>query len=297
MKFTTETTTTAILALFGSTAITAFTPFGGKNTNAKSAKNVATIGPSFTTDDLVGALEPVGFFDPLGFAEKADETTLKRYREAELTHGRVSSKLMSWNVFVILSSSSSSLSFSSVVSIELISFREKIDSFFCRDDIVFGNSHDLYGYPSLSLSLSVSILLSLLVLAVVGFLVGEKVEGSSFLFDAQITGPAITHFEQVPPVFWGLLTTAIGFVEQYRLRIGWVEPNQVPFDQPGLLRNEYVPGDINFDPLNLKPTDPDEFRIMQTKELQNGRLAMLAAAGFMAQEIVDGKGIVEHFTS
>jgi hypothetical protein len=33
---------------------------------------------------------------------------------------------------------------------------------------------------------------------------------------------------------------------------------------------------------------------MQTKELQNGRLAMLAAAGFMAQELADGKGIFEH---
>jgi hypothetical protein len=32
---------------------------------------------------------PFGFFDPIGFAEKADENTLKRYREAELTHGRV----------------------------------------------------------------------------------------------------------------------------------------------------------------------------------------------------------------
>lgn len=34
---------------------------------------------------------------------------------------------------------------------------------------------------------------------------------------------------------------------------------------------------------------------MITRELQNGRLAMLAAAGFLAQEAVDGLGIVEHF--
>lgn len=40
-------------------------------------------------DTLPGALAPVGFFDPLGFADDADENTLKRYREAELTHGRV----------------------------------------------------------------------------------------------------------------------------------------------------------------------------------------------------------------
>jgi Chlorophyll A-B binding protein len=32
---------------------------------------------------------------------------------------------------------------------------------------------------------------------------------------------------------------------------------------------------------------------MQTKELQNGRLAMIAAAGFLAQEAVNGKGILE----
>merc|ERR1719296_455088 len=81
---------------------------------------------AFTAADLPGALAPMGFFDPLGFAEKADEKTLKRYREAEVTHGRVA------------------------------------------------------------------------MLAVLGFLVGEAVEGSSFLFDAQISGPAITHFPQVP---------------------------------------------------------------------------------------------------
>jgi len=176
-------------------------------------------------DDLVGALPPVGFFDPLGFADKADDNTLKRYREAELTHGRVA------------------------------------------------------------------------MLAVLGFLVGEKVEGSSFLFDAQVSGPAITHIPQVPEGFWALLLLSIGAAEQFRAEKGWVDPSEVPVDQPGLLRAEYIPGDLGFDPLGLKPEDPEEFRIMQTKELQNGRLAMLAAAGFLAQEAVDGKGIVEHLQS
>ncbi|KAL7519013.1 hypothetical protein ACHAWF_000210, partial [Thalassiosira exigua] len=61
------------------------------------------------------------------------------------------------------------------------------------------------------------------------------------------------------------------------------------------LREEYIPGNLGFDPLGLKPADETEFVTMQTKELQNGRLAMLAAAGFMAQELADGKGIIEHF--
>jgi hypothetical protein len=88
---------------------------------------------------------------------------------------------------------------------------------------------------------------------------------------------------------------AIHDAEIKRAEIGWVDPAEVPVDQPGLLRDNYIPGDIGFDPLGLKPTDPVEFESMSTKELQNGRLAMLAAAGFMAQELVDGKGILEHF--
>mgnify|MGYP000300398104 CR=1 FL=1 len=134
-------------------------------------------------------------------------------------------------------------------------------------------------------------------LATIGFLVGEKVEGSSFLFDAQISGPAITHITQVPDGFWPVIIAFIGAAEASRAEAGWVDPSDCPVDQPGLLRDDYMPGDLNFDPLGLKPEDAEEFEIMQTKELQHGRLAMLAAAGFLAQEAVDGKGIIEHFTA
>merc|ERR1712232_349624 len=53
------------------------------------------LAPTFTPDanafafGLPGALEPVGNFDPLGFAEGKDFETIKQYREAELQHGRV----------------------------------------------------------------------------------------------------------------------------------------------------------------------------------------------------------------
>jgi light-harvesting complex I chlorophyll a/b binding protein 1 len=33
---------------------------------------------------------------------------------------------------------------------------------------------------------------------------------------------------------------------------------------------------------------------MQTKELNNGRLAMVAVAGFMAQELVNGTEVFQH---
>jgi hypothetical protein len=89
----------------------------------------------------------------------------------------------------------------------------------------------------------------------------------------------------------------IAKIEIDRAQYGWVPPRDLPVGQAGLLRANYSPGDLGFDPLGLKPTDPVELKILQTKELQNGRLAMLAAAGFLAQELVDGKGILEHFSS
>ena len=49
-----------------------------------------------------------------------------------------------------------------------------------------------------------------------------------------------------------------------------------------------------FDPLGLKPRDPEALRVMQTKELNNGRLAMVAIAGFVAQELVNGTEIFQH---
>ena len=51
-------------------------------------------------------------------------------------------------------------------------------------------------------------------------------------------------------------------------------------------------GDIGFDPLGFKPQDPAEFEEMQTKELSNGRLAMIAVAGMCVQELVTQKPLL-----
>ena len=90
-----------------------------------------------------------------------------------------------------------------------------------------------------------------------------------------------------------LLLIGIGGAEQLRAEKGWVDPSDVPFDRPGLLREDYTPGDIGFDPLNLKPEDPAELLIMQNKELQNGRLAMIAITAFAVQEAVSHVGVVD----
>ena len=50
----------------------------------------------------------------------------------------------------------------------------------------------------------------------------------------------------------------------------------------------------SFDPLGLKPTEPEALKELQTKELNNGRLAMIAIAAFTAQELVVKQEIFEH---
>merc|ERR1719168_582478 len=47
-----------------------------------------------------------------------------------------------------------------------------------------------------------------------------------------------------------------------------------------------------WDPLGLKPEDPEALREMENKELNNGRLAMFAAAGAIVQELISGKPVL-----
>ena len=54
------------------------------------------------------------------------------------------------------------------------------------------------------------------------------------------------------------------------------------------MKTDRQPGDLGFDPLGLKPQDAKELKEMQTKELNNGRLAMIAIAGMVGQELASG---------
>lgn len=133
-------------------------------------------------------------------------------------------------------------------------------------------------------------------LAALGFLVGEQLEDfPAFLnFDGAVTGPAIGHFQQVEesrPLFWEILVVAIGLAESYRVSTGWATPKGQGFNN---LKDDYVEGDLGFDPLGLKPEDPEELSLLQTKELNNGRLAMIGIAGFVAQELVEQTEIFLH---
>merc|ERR1719460_1017892 len=161
---------------------------------------------------LPGAIAPAGEWDPANLLDGVSKGEVYRFREAEITHGRVG------------------------------------------------------------------------MLASLGFLVQEKFHP---LFTAD-GGPAIEQIPKLPPALWVAMTIGIGACEALRIQKGWANPYE-KMENVQMLKDEYTPGDLGFDPLGLKPTDPAELREMQEKELSHGRLAMIAAAGFMAQEAVSGK--------
>jgi len=116
-------------------------------------------------------------------------------------------------------------------------------------------------------------------IASLGFIAGEKL--SPILgAPSELQGPMVNLVGKplvlVPEQFWGAICVATMFTELIMLN--------AQAQNPALTEA----GDFGFDPLGLKPKDAKGLMEMQNKELNNGRLAMLAAAGIVAQEQVTG---------
>lgn len=123
-------------------------------------------------------------------------------------------------------------------------------------------------------------------LATLGLLVGEKFHP---LFGGDIDVPSYVAFQQTPlQAFWPAVVAAIAIPEAYSV-FTFKPPTSL--EDAWTVKSGRVPGDLGWDPLGLKPKDPKEFKEMQNKEINNGRLAMLAAAGIIMQEIATGEKI------
>ena len=127
-------------------------------------------------------------------------------------------------------------------------------------------------------------------MAAVGYLIGESTPTITYGMDVHHT-IANSQLPEIPGTVLFPFFLAINIAESVRANTGWVEPGP---DSLFTLREKYYPGDIGFDPFGLRPTNSNDFANMQTKELSNGRLAMLAAAGMCAQELVNGQGILDN---
>ena len=178
----------------------------------RGASRVSDVQAVTKVNGLIGACAPLGYFDPFGLSKDATPETMKKWREAELKHGRVA------------------------------------------------------------------------MLAALGFVVAESFHP---LFGGNIDVPSYVAFQETPlqPAFFPVVLSLAVF------EIFSIFSFENPKDGLWSIKADHIPGDLGFDPLGLKPVAPKELAEMQTKELNNGRLAMIGIAGMVAQELVSGMKI------
>jgi len=105
------------------------------------------------------------------------------------------------------------------------------------------------------------------------------------LFGGDLDGPAIqAAVEPILLPFWAAIIVVIGVPEVAALgRIDYAaEGDGFALE----LQPDVEPGDFGFDPLGLKPDEPEELLKRQNQEILHGRLGMIAAAGMIAQEVL-----------
>ena len=119
-------------------------------------------------------------------------------------------------------------------------------------------------------------------LAAFGILVAEPFHP---LWGGAVDVPAYIAFQETPlQSFWPAVVLAIAVPEVFS-----VFSFNSPFGgETWTIRSDYEPGNLGFDPLGLKPEKAADLAEMQTKELNNGRLAMIATAGMIGQELATG---------
>ena len=123
--------------------------------------------------------------------------------------------------------------------------------------------------------------------AFLGIFIGEKYP---ILVGHFIKGPAIYHFQQADLIINAWTANVIGFIlaiEGFNIVNGWETPSETlsSGETFAALKPNHIPGDIYFDPLNLCPKSKESFKGMRTRELNNGRLAMIAVTGLIVQGI------------
>lgn len=95
-----------------------------------------------------------------------------------------------------------------------------------------------------------------------------KVFGADPVVDSVSRSPSVLNggLDKVNPLFWVTIILAASAIDIFQINVANDESNE-----------DYFPGNIGFDPLELYPVTQAGREKMQMKEIRNGRLAMIAS--------------------
>jgi hypothetical protein len=237
----------ALVAAFAGCASAFTAPMHGLKRMDTQRSSTLFLSPTMQTKSVVGDNSMVGDkgFDPLGFANSVEKLNI--YREAELKHGRLAMlAALGWPVSEALD-------------------KPIADYFGLKTILVAGGPEALLRAPSL---------------------LNGGLDNVSPLFWAGVFA-----FSAVTEVYATKIKKRAGF-RNTLAALGAESLTGIDIDgdgqvgAPTMLKadNNYLAGDLGFDPLGLfKGSDMDK-RTMQLKELNNGRLAMIAITGYAINE-------------
>lgn len=219
---------------------------------------------------LPGNTLPLGDWDPWGF-QLVSYQVVKKYRESELKHGRIA---MLSSIGFLMQESWHPLQ--PTVGGLAITHMNQLQRMSASDGLLKPLFTLLTGYSGSS----------------------ESFPDGGIMLDKSYLSEGL---QQVPVDFIFVLLVLCS-LEIFALQRNWVRwrPNEYyhQFDHNiglGNLKSDYENGNYGFDPLRLRPEDKAEYRDMQDKELNHGRLAMIAITAMLVQEYSTGVPILPAF--
>jgi hypothetical protein len=106
--------------------------------------------------------------------------------------------------------------------------------------------------------------------------------GMAPIVDASDRAPSLLNggLGKISPLYWIACLVGAALVDVYGI-------SKARSNNPN-----YIPGNLGFDPLGLYPKDKEGQMRMQTNEIKNGRIAMIAITAFAFQEVVSSSGVI-----